>query len=68
LSGLGGKEVNQTKELKEFWDKLKIKAVVKLNDLDELENLLSKLFMSISDLEKSRDKWKEKYFELKSRH
>lgn len=60
--------MNQTKELKEFWDKLKIKAVVKLNDLDELENLLSKLFMSISDLEKSRDKWKEKYFELKSRH
>ena len=60
--------MNQTKELKEFWDKLKIKAVVKLNDLDELENLLSKVFMSISDLEKSRDKWKEKYTELKSRH
>jgi len=58
----------KTKELKEFWDKLKEKSIIRFEDIDELEKLLSRLFMSISDLEKSRDKWKEKYFKLKSRH
>jgi hypothetical protein len=60
--------MNQTKQLKDFWDNLKLKAFVQLKDIDELEKMLGRLFMGIEDLEKSRDKWKEKYIELKSRH
>jgi len=55
-------------ELKDFWDKLKKSAVVKLNDLEELEKLLSKVFLKMGELEVSRENWKEKYMELKSRH
>jgi len=47
------------KELNDFWETLK-NSEVKLKDVDKLGNLLFKVSLQIKELEKSRDKWKEK--------
>lgn len=55
--------MKQYDDLKIFWTKIKSSPVT-LKDIDELEKILGRLFIKIQDLEKSRNKWKDKYLEL----
>jgi hypothetical protein len=54
------------KELNDFWNEIK-KSTITFKDIEKLQDLLSKIFMRMKELEQSRDKWKEKYFKLKKR-
>jgi hypothetical protein len=49
----------QTKQLMEFWNTLKEKAVISFKDINELELLLSKIFQRVEELSESRDRWRE---------
>lgn len=50
----------QTKQLMEFWNTLKEKAVISFKDINELELLLGKIFQRVEELSESRDRWREK--------
>jgi hypothetical protein len=55
-----------TKKLYEFWEEMK-KSKITLSSVEKLQDLLSNVFIKISELEKSRDKWKSKYYTIKNR-
>jgi len=50
--------MNSIIDLKNFWKELKDKSDIKFKDIDKLEELLGKVFLSFSELEKSRNKWR----------
>jgi len=49
-------------ELIKIWKEIKEKFGI--NAFDELQDYVSKLMAKIEELEKGRDDWKEKYYEL----
>jgi len=58
--------VRQTDDLKTFWQAFQNQAIIQFTDLEKLKNLLLKVLLKTEELEKSRDKWREKYETLKA--
>ena len=52
-------------ELEKFWNKVEQKTNITIMDFDKLGEMLYRVQRSIEDLQKSRNNWKTKYFELK---
>lgn len=51
--------------LAEFWAAFKNKVTIKICDIDELQEIMGKVFLKMAELEESRDNWREKYTQLK---
>jgi hypothetical protein len=51
----------------DFWNEIKNKSSIKFSDIEKLEKLLGSVFQKMDELEKSRDKWHEKYNKLKEK-
>lgn len=58
--------MKQTDDLKTFWDNFQKQAIIQFPDLEKLKDLLLKVLLKTEELEKSRDKWREKYENLKA--
>lgn len=56
--------MKETKELLKLYEEFEIKFGFNL--LNDLKLLMSRIYQKMNNLEESRDRWKEKYFELKN--
>ena len=52
--------------LEQTWKKVNEKEMISMDELFDLMDNVHKLLMNYDDAVKSRDKWKEKYQELKN--
>ena len=50
----------QARELWNFWNEIKNKQEVKLIDIDKLEKYIGNLLQKMDEIEKSKEKWKER--------
>jgi len=57
--------MRQTDELREFWKEFQSHAIIQFPDIEKLKDRLFKLLLKTEELETSRDKWREKYEDLK---
>lgn len=55
--------MKETKEIVKLYNQFEIKYG--LNLVDDLKLLMSRIYQKMSDLEKSRDMWKERCMELR---